>query len=372
MSAAPEIADAGAAGGTPLALRRLAGPVALLQHGLAAPMRPLMAEAAGAQVAVTLDAPRPPADGVPWLAGTLDGDAFAVQLPWGVARRLSGVPVEGGGARDGAVLVEAGLAPWLDAAEAELGVTLRLEALAPILPDGLPVFCALSLRGRDTGKGFVQMRQVLALSDGAAAALARVVAARPAPSAAMDGLALRVAAGWPAMTIRAADLRALRPGDAVVLDDAAPVAAWVEGRLHAVAVPVPGGMALAAGARFAAQAIRQGDVHGGGREVAMQDERDSGATVAAGQGAAGEGDDGPALDPAALDEVELRLVFRAGEARMSLGALRALGAGGVVATGDPANAVVEIAVNDRVIGTGELIDIDGLRAVQIRSLSAER
>ena len=81
---------------------------------------------------------------------------------------------------------------------------------------------------------------------------------------------------------------------------------------------------------------------------------------------------GPAVDAATLDEVEVTLTFRAGTARMEVGALRALAPGAVIETADPADAAIEIVVNGRVVGTGELIDVDGHRAVQVRGLFAGR
>ena len=334
--------------GEALSLRQLGRPSARLQTALSVLAEPWLADAGGAAVAASLDAPRRAAADVPWLAGTIDGAAFAVQLPWGVARRLAGVPVEGCDAGEAALLVEAGLAPWLDAAEAASGLTLRFEALEATRPSGLAVDTTVALQGKDTTGGFVQMRQAVALSDGAAEALAGAQARRRRRRRDCAGLVLRVALDRSALAVTTAALDALRVGDAIVLDDA-------QGDGLAV---IEGHLALAA--RIDADGVAR--IAPGARPAPI------------GEGVARMAEDEPdaVQREAALDEVELRLSFRAGEARMSLGALREMGPGAVIETTDPANAAVEIVVNGRVVGTGELIDVDGMRAVQVRTLFAGR
>jgi len=78
----------------------------------------------------------------------------------------------------------------------------------------------------------------------------------------------------------------------------------------------------------------------------------------------------PEAADVALDDIDVQLTFRAGEAALPLSALKTMGPGSIIEMTDPASATVSIMANGRVVGSGELIDVAGRRAVQIRRLFA--
>lgn len=351
--AEPLVLGAPAAAPVPIALRHLPRGMAALQHRLARMAEPLAISAQGAQLLASLDAPRAEPADQPWLALTLDGAPAHLKLPWGLARRIAGETVEGAAPDDAAVMVEAGLADWLDEAEAATGLTLRLLSLGEADPPAADaVAMTLNLQGRDAGRRFVQMRLPLRLSARAAAALAGALDRRAAPRPNPAGLVLRLAWERDAAVIPLARLAALRPGDAFAPSLRAPADRLVlEDRLAAPAEPLGGGrLRLLGGFVPLPTPTRAG-------ESAMSDAPEAPAAQ-------------PALTEAQLDEIEVRLSFRAGETTMDLATLRALAPGAIVETAEDADAVVDILANGRRIGTGELIDVAGRRAIQIRTLFA--
>lgn len=74
--------------------------------------------------------------------------------------------------------------------------------------------------------------------------------------------------------------------------------------------------------------------------------------------------------PAVMDDLQISLEFTTGNVLMSLGQLRALAVGSVIGLGMAAQAKVSISANGQRIGSGELIDVDGLLAVEVMQLHA--
>lgn len=77
--------------------------------------------------------------------------------------------------------------------------------------------------------------------------------------------------------------------------------------------------------------------------------------------------DAPAV---ALDALPLRLAFDLGERSISLGELRQLQVGQALDLGRPLSAAVSLRVNGALVGTGELVEIDGRLGVTLTTLSA--
>ncbi|MFD2440650.1 FliM/FliN family flagellar motor switch protein [Paracoccus kondratievae] len=73
----------------------------------------------------------------------------------------------------------------------------------------------------------------------------------------------------------------------------------------------------------------------------------------------------------ALDDLELSLSVRFGETLVTLQDLRNAGPGTIFTLDRPDGTLVEMMVNGKVIGTGDLISVAGQRAVEIRSLFRE-
>lgn len=73
----------------------------------------------------------------------------------------------------------------------------------------------------------------------------------------------------------------------------------------------------------------------------------------------------PPTDGTSLDTLPVRLDFNVGHQELSLAELRTLQAGSVLPVGRERMDLVEVTVNGRRIGTGELVDIDGMVAVRL-------
>lgn len=338
-----------------LVLRRIDPIHGVAQTLLSHVIDPVFVSRNGVQIFAALDAPRAVAVNCPWLHLTLDGLPGAVQLPWGSARRLAGLPVEGSDPGDAALLIETGLAPWLEEVEAALGVAIRFSELSA-QPGDLPVETVLSLKGKDVGGGFVDMRQAMRLSVDAAAVLGDALNARVQPRPDLPGLMLRLFWERDALTLTRVELADLRAGDALALsDDAHRERVVLEGQSFAEVAPIadqPQTLRLTSG-------FQQFSTFEEGTDMNETAETD---TLLASED--------PAHAGPVLDDIDLRLSFRAGEVSVPMSELRHMGPGSIIEMTDPANATVAIVVNGRTVGSGELIDLGGRRAVQIRRLFA--
>lgn len=70
-----------------------------------------------------------------------------------------------------------------------------------------------------------------------------------------------------------------------------------------------------------------------------------------------------------LDGIQMRVSFDLGQRSMPLGELRQLSPGYVFELGRPVRSAVNIRANGKLIGEGELVDVDGQMAVSILNLS---
>ena len=70
-----------------------------------------------------------------------------------------------------------------------------------------------------------------------------------------------------------------------------------------------------------------------------------------------------------LDGIQMRVSFDLGQRSMTLGDLRQLSHGYVFELGRPVRSAVNIRANGKLIGEGELVDVDGQMAVSIMNLS---
>ncbi|HZY20517.1 MAG TPA: type III secretion system cytoplasmic ring protein SctQ [Ramlibacter sp.] len=78
----------------------------------------------------------------------------------------------------------------------------------------------------------------------------------------------------------------------------------------------------------------------------------------------------PAGDqPLAADQLPLRLAFDLGERQLTLGELRGLQVGQSIDLARPLSSAVSLRVNGALVGTGELVEIDGRLGVTITSLA---
>ncbi len=69
-----------------------------------------------------------------------------------------------------------------------------------------------------------------------------------------------------------------------------------------------------------------------------------------------------------LDQLLMRVAFDVGERTMTLGELQALHEGAVIELGQPLSTAVNIRVNGSMVGTGELVDVDGRLGVSVTSI----
>lgn len=70
----------------------------------------------------------------------------------------------------------------------------------------------------------------------------------------------------------------------------------------------------------------------------------------------------------ALDRLLMRVAFDVGERTMTLGELQALHEGQVIELGQPLSTAVSIRVNGALVGTGEMVEVDGRLGVSVTSI----
>lgn len=245
----------------------------------------------------------------------------------------------------GAFLLELALAPLLDAAERIVGGELRIEAVAPAVPQ--PGAATLLLDGALGEDAFTASLPLLPAGPAAEAALAllRALARREVPLPEI-GLPLAWEAG--ATRLSAGRIAGLARGDVVLPD------LWHPRRREIRAV---------LGATHAAMAVR--DAHRAKLWTAFR-------PIPAGPMA--EGTDGMGQDTTTedagpgLDGVGLTLAFELGRRSVTLAELKDVGAGHVFDLGLPPGDSVDLVVNGTRIGRGEIVSIGerlGVRVVRL-------
>lgn len=76
-------------------------------------------------------------------------------------------------------------------------------------------------------------------------------------------------------------------------------------------------------------------------------------------------------DDKPLDGIQIRLSFDLGDRILTLGELRQLAPGHVFELGRPVRSAVNIRANGKIVGEGELVDVDGQMAVSILKLALD-
>ena len=223
------------------------------------------------------------------------------------------------------VLLEKALLPWIEPLEAALGQPLSLDADSQ--PGDLMLNLQLNADGAPLGTLTLELSHAAALDVAALLERCLPVARHPLPTL---QLGLHLQRGW--QTLSLGELRSLRPGDVLMLD--CPAAA--------------DGLLVLAGGHRQARFKRQ---QSGLQLLEALQPINPTMENAMGQDA----DDGQ------LDDVPLTVVCQIGSLELPLGQLRELGEGSVLALPDADVQQVELLVNGRCVGRGELVAIgDGL------------
>ena len=351
-----------------IAHRHLTSDFAKAQNGMvsggAFPLR-----AAGVETWVQIVGPSSlPADGA-WLALSVNGHQARIALSWGAARRVAGVSLENASETDCALLLEEAMSDWLDAVESQTGLALRYNGLQRGAKD-LPSLLPISVRAEIRAEGHaapLRLNLPVDLSPAAAAALVPALQKlRKPPSP--DHLLLRVAVEVDSMRLTLAEMKSLRPGDALVLDDLPDTGrVLVESQFAALAKP-----------------NRAAGPHSWVLETGFTPRNPEASTSEAPAShfdrvSMTSSDTPPSPNEArpettqidGFDAMELRLSFRLGETLMTLADLRRTGPGTIITLDRPDGALVDIVINGQIVGSGEIIAVAGQRAIEIRSLLGE-
>ncbi len=223
------------------------------------------------------------------------------------------------------VLLEQALLPWIEPLEAALGQPLSLDAE----PRRGDVSLTLQLSADGAPLGTLTLELSLAAAQRIADLLTHHV---PPARHALPTLTLSLAlhCGW--QTLSLGELRSLQPGDVLMLDCPA---------------DADGLLVLAGGHRHARFKRQQAGLQ------LLEAWQPINPTM--------ENAMGQDADDAQLDDVPLTLICQIGSLQMPLGELRELGEGSVLALQHGDAQRVELMVNGRCVGRGELVAIgDGL------------
>ncbi len=271
----------------------------------------------------------PPQDTeAPWLAFTLNGTACHAQINWGQLRRFVGFPLEGLDSMDAALLLEDKAADRLEEFEQATGLSLRVTGIATTAPKDQT---AIGISLGDT-------TLPLALSDPAIESLKASVPHIKATLPDDIPMAVRVELGGLHITLN--DFKDLQIGDAFDWSqDPEHIRLLAQDTHGAQAVWTEDGLELSTGF----QRISEGE------ELGMTSEID-------------------APEAENLDDLDVRISVRAGEALMTLGDLKKLGSGSILPLSRAEGDAVDLIVNGRRIGTGQLVSVGGDRCVEIKDL----
>lgn len=328
----------------------------------------------GVAVQVMLTGPMALPPDSAWLEMAIDDNSAHIGLSWGTVRRLTGVPLESADPVDAAVLVESALSAWLDAVAEQTGLTIRLRRFAP--PHPAVKSLRLGLRCEvlsGPAAASVHLELPLSLSERAGNAIASILSRRQAVRPETLPLYLRLGAEIETTGLSRAELRGLRPGDALVLPDFPRAARLiVEDQFIAPVRPADDGplpLRWRLTGRF--QPLPPSPLSQTGAMMPMSEPESQSAKEDqenTSSGPSGHTPRGQSEIPGGLDALEVRVSFRLGERLVSLAELRRAGPGTILTLDRPDGAMVDIVANGQLIGTGEVISVGGQRAVEIRNL----
>jgi type III secretion protein Q len=328
--------------------------------GLASPWRPRVVAAAEARLAALLGQRRQaiPLPGLDvrittaselpaavLLRGEAGGEAFAIAAPDAVFNAvLASLDPAARGLRGtaAALLVELALEALLPPLEVVLGMPIRFTALeAGQVADGTAIGLRIRLGDGSLHDGALCLPDALC---GRVSALLGAVRAEPLlPASVPVTVSVRIAVAELALH----ELRALRPGDAVIPGAFAPA-----------------GEAVAIAAERHAWRAR----HEAGRLLAITPRR---RAVALGLEDWTMPETATVPEDAPLDELPVRLAFEIGRAEMTLAELGAVAPGHLLPLARGAEAPVDILANGRRIGRAEIVEVGGALALRVVAINGQ-
>lgn len=279
---------------------------------------------------------------------TLNNQPAWLSLAWGDLNRLTKLSLEALPSDDAALLIEESISIWLDEWEANCEIEVRLRCLEEAAEGRTAVRAGLLLQGptwRSMG--------LLRLSLNAAEVLIASQEPNPRSLDQMPELMLSASLEFPGTSLTLAEASSLSRGDALLLPDMVNQNLLVlENQMIAnVAEAEDGSVTLTSN---------------------FQPRRKSKGTIAMSDNGVNQGF--AASDPTSssllsqVGDIEVRLAFRIGEALIPVADLQTMGRGTTIPLDRPDGNLVDITVNGQVIGNGELIQVSGQRAVEIRKI----
>ncbi|GLK65369.1 FliM/FliN family flagellar motor switch protein [Paracoccus kondratievae] len=307
-----------------------------------------------------------------WIEAELSGHSFRFGLPWTATRRITGVAAEAATPEDAALLLEDGLTTVLDELERQSGHTITFRRLLPARepePETrVDIWFGIEYSNR-AEKALQRVQVPVELSPAAAGTLAEILGQWQRPQQDDGVLSLRAGIEMGATPLTLAELASLDPGDAVIID-AADSAARIVVENQLFAAVTPSGSPDQWKMTSALQPLPPArslpfTPHEIEKVMPNQDTPDDNAPKVQVERTEDRSSIG------ALDDLELSLSVRFGETLVTLQDLRNAGPGTIFTLDRPDGTLVEMMVNGKVIGTGDLISVAGQRAVEIRSLFRE-
>jgi type III secretion protein Q len=244
------------------------------------------------------------------------------------------------------VSTQTGLAP-----EARALLPTAEIAAAPLLSDAGAVEVGWCIQGEDQR---VWLRGLLHLSPNLAQRVIELAAAQPlVDGLAVDGLPLAARLELGRTPLTAAELGGLEPQDVVLVR----AHRWGEGL---VAVTISGNL------RYAARLADDALTFLAREAAALNDEGDQKANDEADRKANDEADQkAPETGLSDIDQVTVSVTFDLGQLELAIGELRRVTEGYVLNLQRPLEGAVTLRVGGRLIGRGELVDIEGSLGVRV-------
>jgi type III secretion protein Q len=324
-----------------LDLRKIDDAVATQQTSLSRYKKPIVLSHGTGRVTIALEGPLPTITDEPWLLFTIGGMKAALQLSYAQARRAVQLPLQDLPGAEAGILLEAALEGWLNVAERASELTFRFEELVEDIAQYSTLRVAASLRIEGVGSdgAAFRMRRCLRLSSDAAKVLAEKINDISTDRDEIKGLFIPLKLQIDSVLLPLDDLRRLKPGMGFLISSETKPRLKLSGGGQALCsyITYPNSVRLETGIIPTSTAERNSPM-------------------------------GDTIQNFEVDEIDVVVSFTAGEIHMTVGQLRGLAAGSIIETTAIADAAVEVLANGRRIGIGELVDVAGRRAVEIRTL----